>query len=102
MLIKENERSSNLGWDPIAGCFRKWAPTTSACVRITNRHCPLAQGFFKQVGDNFKVDEETVGVKNLQWARVLIKMKRRKVPGKLQVVVGQLPFFCLPMAGAST
>ena len=38
------------------------------------------------------VDEETTRGRNLQWARVLVKTNGKKVPGRLQVVVGDLYF----------
>ena len=58
--------------------------------------CLWHTDFFRQVGDAcggyLGVDKETMGNRNLQWARVLIKTNGKKVLGELQVVVGDLFF----------
>ena len=61
--------------------------------------CLWHRDFFRQVGDAcggyLGVDEETMGNRNLQWARVLIKTNGRNMPGKLQVVLGGGILLCL-------
>lgn len=81
--------------------LERWALTTS-CLREVQAKSTWVKimglllwlwhrDFFKLVGDACRgylgVDEETVGGKNQQWARVLLWTNGRKVLGKLQVVV---------------
>ena len=76
---------------------RKMMPRNWLLQRIVGLLLFLWQrDFFNKVGDAhggyLGVDQETTGGKNLQWARILIKINGRKVSGRLQVVVRQLCF----------
>lgn len=84
-------------WVLTNGCYREGVLAKVAWVRIVGLPlCLWHRDFFKQVGDACEgflgVDEQLVGGKNLQWARVLIKTNGRTVSRKVQVVVGHLYF----------
>lgn len=51
---------------------------------------------FKRLGDAcgcfMAIDEDTAERRNLQWARILVRIRGWKFPSSLQVVVGSLCF----------
>lgn len=63
-------------------------------VRVTFTFC--GEEFFKRLNDACRgfitIDEETRERRRLQWARILVKSNRKKVPSKLHVV-GEVEVF---------
>ena len=84
-------------WNLLATCLKKDRGKCKVWVRILGLPLHLwGKALFKRLGEAcgrfVTVDEDTMKRRNLQWARVLVGIRRWKIPSLLQVVVGTSVF----------
>ena len=84
-------------WNLLATCLKKDRGKCKVWVRILGLPLHLwGKALFKRLGEAcgrfVTVDEDTMERRNLQWARVLVGIRRWKIPSLLQVVVGTSVF----------
>ena len=82
-------------WDPKVGCSQNGERAKSVWVRVVG--LPLhfwSQEAFRKIGDCcggfIAVDENTANLKELRWARLLVRFEDLEWPSSLHVAVGSL------------
>ncbi|RVX14549.1 hypothetical protein CK203_017111 [Vitis vinifera] len=80
-------------WDPSVGCSQSREKVKEVWVRVMGLPLHLwNREVFKKIGDScggfIAVDESTGALKELQWARILVKVEGMGGPSSLQVVIG--------------
>ncbi|RVX00178.1 hypothetical protein CK203_026678 [Vitis vinifera] len=80
-------------WDPSVGCSQRREQAKEVWVRVMGLSLHLwNREVFKKIGDScggfIAVDESTGALKELQWARILVKVEGMGGPSSLQVVIG--------------
>ncbi|RVW43419.1 putative mitochondrial protein [Vitis vinifera] len=80
-------------WDPSVGCSQRREQAKEVWVRVMGLPLHLwNREVFKKIGDScggfIAVDESTGALKELQWARILVKVEGMGGPSSLQVVIG--------------
>ena len=88
-------------WVPEAGCVREGVEVGEVWVRLLGLPLFLWDNdFFKQFGDAcgsfVAVDKDTARSRNLNWARILVRINGESTPSSLQVVV-QERCFSIPL-----
>ena len=84
-------------WDPKTGCSQSCEHLKEVWVRVMGLPLHLwNREVFKKIGNccgGFAaVDESTVALKELQWARLLVKLEGMEWPSSLQVIIGNTCF----------
>ncbi|RVW97163.1 hypothetical protein CK203_030079 [Vitis vinifera] len=80
-------------WDPSVGCSQSREKVKEVWVRVMGLPLHLwNREVFKKIGDScggfIAMDESTGALKELQWARILVKVEGMGGPSSLQVVIG--------------
>ena len=80
-------------WNPEVGCFWKDFHINETWVRVLGLPLHLwSREVFRKIGDGCRgfitEDEDTTGMSELQWARILAKLDGRSLPSSTQVAVG--------------
>lgn len=88
-------------WNPSIGCLKEDRDGSEDWVRIMGLPLHLwGKAFPKRLreacGSFVAVDEDTTKRGNLQWAKVLVRIKGQKIPSSLQVVV-DTSIFAIPL-----
>ena len=80
-------------WDPSVGCSQSREQVKEVWVRVMGLPLHLwSREVFKKIGDCcggfVAVDESTGALKELQWAKISVKLEGIEGPSSLQVVIG--------------
>ena len=80
-------------WNPFVECLKEERGIHEVWVSILGLFLHLwGKGLFKRLGETHgrfvAIDVEMMECWNLQWARILVRIRKWKFPSSLQVVVG--------------